>query len=992
MRTSPLQYTSSIRERTGPILAVLAVIAFASASFFAGSGSIAVSRLKDLKEFDSPKEAREFYRLKRAPLRKGPVPTDRYLKALEHVKQMPSYSTRLNRFLTKSDDLQSAVLGQWTSLGPGNLGGRTRALLVNPSNPSVMYAGGVSGGVWKTTNAGASWTAMADLLPNIAINSIAMDPANSNVIYAGTGEGYFNEDAVRGAGIFKSNDAGVNWSYLASTNTEDFYYVNDLVVSPNNSQRIYAGTATGVWLSTNAGTTWSRVLNPDVTGGCLDLAIRTDQATDYLFASCGTFDLAKVYRNTNAAGGGSWTQVLNELGMGRTSLAIAPSNQSTVYAMSASIEGGAMDEGLYAVFRSTDGGASWTARVRNTDLIKLNTVLLSNPIIAFFIECGGGDIEAFVNQGWYDNVIAVDPLDPNRVWAGGIDLFRSDDGGANWGIASHWWADQSSPVYCHGDQHAIVFHPGYNGTTNKTMYVGNDGGLFVTTDARAATGTGESAVCNQVTSIPWSNINNGYGVTQFYHGAPYPDGTSFIGGAQDNGVSRGSAGAPNAWSPLLGGDGGYVAIDPTNTNVLYVENILLSLQKSTDGGVTFADAVTGINESFLDFAFITPFVMEQSNPQRLWTGGLYMWRTTDGAANWTQASDIVAGLGSFSAIAVAPTNPNNVLAGTMDGFIHRTNIGLTSDDTTVWPFAQPRDGFVSSLKFDPTNANIAYATYSTFNSISGDRHVYKSTDAGATWLGIDGTGVTGLPDVPVHSVIVDPGNSARLYVGTDIGVFVTLDGGANWARENTGFANVATEALVVNGPAGAREIFAFTHGRGAWRVSLCPLTLSKTELFVGVSGGVASVGVSSPSACSWSASTGDSWINIVSGDGGSGNGSVDLEFRENFTGAPRVGTINVSGHSIVVTQDGGLEGECIYSISPMFSSFSAGGGAGSVNIFCEERCVWQAVSNASWISVTSATVGVGNGSVTYSVAPNPGFTARSGTIRIAGQLFSIKQK
>lgn len=991
MRTSPLQYASSSRERTGPILAVLALIAFASASFISGSGSIAASRLKDLKEFDSPKEAREFYRLKRAPQRKGPVPTDRYLKAIEDIKQMPSYSTPLNRFLTK-DEIQSGVLGQWTSLGPGNLGGRTRALVVNPSNPNVMYAGGVSGGVWKTTNAGASWTAMADLLPNIAINSFAMDPANSNVIYAGTGEGYFNEDAVRGAGIFKSNDGGVNWSYLTSTNTEDFYYVNDLVVSPNNSQRIYAGTATGVWLSTNAGTTWSRVLNPNVTGGCLDLAIRSDQATDYLFASCGTFDLAQVYRNTNAAGGGSWTPVLNELGMGRTSLAIAPSNQAVIYAMSASIEGGPFDEGLYAVFRSTDGGANWTARVRNTDLNKLNTVLLSNPIIAFFIECGGGDIEAFVNQGWYDNVIAVDPLDPNRVWAGGIDLFRSDDGGANWGIASHWWADSSSPAYCHGDQHAIVFHPGYNGTTNKTMYVGNDGGLFVTADARAATGTGQDAVCNQVTSVPWSNMNNGYGVTQFYHGAPYPSGTSFIGGAQDNGVSRGSAGAPNAWSLLLGGDGGYVAIDPTNTNVLYVENILLSLQKSTDGGVTFADAVNGINESFLDFAFITPFVMDQSNTQRLWTGGLYMWRTTDGAANWTQASDIVAGLGSFSAVAVAATNPNNVLAGTMDGFIHRTNIGLTSDDTTVWPFTQPRDGFVSSLTFDPTNANIAYATYSTFNGIPADRHVYKSTDAGATWLGIDGTGMTGLPDVPVHSVIVDPGNSAKLYVGTDLGVFVTLDGGANWARENTGFANVATEALVINGPAGARNIFAFTHGRGAWRVSLCPLTLSKTEIFVGMGGGSASVAVSSPSVCSWLASTSDNWINIVSGSGGSGNGSVDLEFRENFSGAPRVGTIDVSGHAVVVTQDGGSAADCHYSISPMFSTFSAAGGAGSVNIFCEQGCVWQAVSNASWISVTSATVGVGNGSVTYSVAPNPGITGRNGTIRIAGQLFAIKQK
>jgi hypothetical protein len=833
---------------------------------------------------------------------------------------------------------------------------------------------------------------MADLLPNIAVNALAMDPTNSNIIYAGTGEGYFNEDAVRGAGIFKSTDAGVNWSYLTNTNTADFYYVNDLVVSPNNNQRIYAGTGTGVWRSTNGGTNWTQVLNPGLTGGCLDLAIRTDQATDYLFAACGTFDLAAVYRKTNAEASGAWTPMLNELGMGRTSLAIAPSNQSVIYAMSASVEGGPFDEGLYAVFRSTDGGANWTARVRNTDLTKLNTVLLSNPIIAFFVECGGGDIEALVNQGWYDNVIAVDPLDPNRVWAGGIDLFRSDDGGANWGIASHWWADQSSPVYCHADQHAIVFHPAYNGTTNKIMYVGNDGGLFVTNDARAATGIGESAVCNQISSVPWSNLNNGYGVTQFYHGMSYPNGTTYFGGSQDNGVSRGSDGAPNAWSTLLGGDGGYVAVDPTNTNLLYVENILLSIQKSTDGGVTFADAVNGINESFLDFAFIAPFVMDQSNSQRLWTGGLFLWRTTDGAANWSQASDIVAGFGNVTAIAVAPTNPNNVLAGTMDGFIHRTNIGLTSDDTTAWLFAQPRDGFVSSLAFDPTNANIAYATYSTFNSIPGDRHVYKSTDAGATWSGIDGTGVTGLPDIPVHSVIVDPDNSARLYVGSDLGVFVTMDRGANWARENTGFANVDTEAVAINGSPGMRNIFAFTHGRGAWRVPLCGVSLPKTELFVDVNGGDANLPVSSPNGCSWSVGTPDSWIIVVSSPTGSGNGTIDIQFSQNLTRSPRIGHIDVSGHTITVTQDGGLGDNCAYVIRPLFSSFSTTGGTGSISVFAEQRCAWQAVSDSGWISVTSGGVGVGTGNVNYSVSPNVSLTARKGTIKIGSRTFVVKQK
>ena len=977
-------------RKTGAVLAVCSL--FVLAGVLPGSGPTARAGKTSLKTFDSPAEAREFYRLKRAPRGKGPIPVDRYLKAIEQVKQMPAYSTRLNRYLSAFDVGNGPVLGQWTNLGPGNVGGRTRALVVNSSNPNVMYAGGVSGGVWKTTNAGASWNAIADLLPNIAVNSLALDPTNANTIYAGTGEGYFNEDSVRGAGIFKSTDAGANWSYLTSTNTSDFYYVNDLVVSPNDNQRIYAGTGTGVWRSTNGGTTWTRVLNPGLIGGCLDLAIRTDQPTDYLLASCGTFDLASVYRNTNAGGAGVWTQPLAELGMGRTSLAIAPSNQAVVYAMSASIEGGPFDQGLYAVYRSTDGGANWSARVRNTDPVKLNTVLLSNPIIAFFITCAGSEIEAFVNQGWYDNVIAVDPLDSNRVWAGGIDLFRSDDGGANWGIASHWWADPSASVYCHADQHAIVFHPGFNGSSNKTMYVGNDGGLFVTTDARAATGTGESAVCNQISSVPWSNLNHNYGVTQFYHGAAYPNGTTYFGGAQDNGVTRGSDGGPNAWSTLLGGDGGYVAVDPTNTNVLYVENILLSIQKSTDGGATFADAVNGIAESFLDFAFISPFLMDPVNPQRLWTGGLFMWRTADGAANWAQASDIVGGFASFSAIAVAPTNPNNVLAGTMDGFVHRTNIGLTSDENTVWPFVQPRDGFVSSLAFDPADANTAYATYSTFNAIPADRHVYKSTDAGATWAGIDGAGVTALPDVPVHTLIIDPTNSSRLYVGTDIGVFVSLDSGANWARENTGFANVATESLSINGPAGAKSVFAFTHGRGAWRVPLCAFSVSRFDVFVPVNGGAVSIGIGAPQGCTWFANTAESWITLVSAESGSGNGSADLEFRENFTGSPRLGTINIAGHTITVVQDAGLGEDCGLAIAPSFQSLPASGGTGSVNVIGEERCAWQAVSGASWITITSATVGIGNGTVTYSVAPNMSTSGRKGTITIAGQTFSVKQK
>jgi hypothetical protein len=616
--------------------------------------------------------------------------------------------------------------------------------------------------------------------------------------------------------IYKTTDGGNTWTSLS--NSTSFHFVNSIVVSPNNSLRVYAGTESGVMRSTDGGSNWTNVLNPSVTGGCLGLVIRTDQATDYILASCGTFAPGTVYRNTDAAGSGTWNPVLFSTNQGLTSLAIAPSSQGTIYALAATNQSGNLHNGLLAVYRSTDGGGTWATRVDNTSLTKLNTLLLTNPIEASLVECGFAPQESFFNQGWYDNVIAVDPADPNRVWVGGIDLFRSDDGGATWGLASNWWAGGSS--FAHADQHAIVFQPGYNGTTNQTMFVGNDGGLFKTTNARAATTTD---VClNTPPAVTWTNLNNNYGATQFYYGVPYPNGTTYFGGTQDNGTDRGTdGGGITGWSEILGGDGGAVAVDSTNTNVIYAENTGLSIAKSTNGGSTWADATSGIGENPNDFLFIAPFIMDPSNTQRLWTGGHFLWRTTNGAGAWTQASAVLPGTGSVSAIAVAPSNANVALAGmSSGGVIVRTNIAVTSTSSTVWAAAVPRTGYVAGLTFDPGNANIAYAAYSTFNTNVGDNHIYKSTDGGATWVGIDGSGMTGLPDVPAHGITVDPHNASRLYVGTDLGVFVSVDGGANWARENTGFANVITESLTVNTVGQTSTLFAFTHGRGAWRVTI----------------------------------------------------------------------------------------------------------------------------------------------------------------------------
>ena len=804
--------------------------------------------------FDQPQGALTHFLSKRLAEGQSTTlgPAD-YLDALQQAAAMPVYSTFEGRFvsdanpqtpLSTSQSIASTVSpglgGTWTAMGPGNIGGRTRAILIHPITPATMWASGTAGGIWKTNDGGTTWTPKADLLVNIAVNSMMLDPRNPDILYAGTGEGFFNGDAVRGAGILKSLDGGETWVQLASTATPDFFYVQKIVMSRGSSQRIYAATRTGVFRSVDGGGTWTKVLDGTTVNGCMDLAIQTDRALAMVFASCGTFTQGAIYRALDTSSASqSWTSVFSPPNMGRTTLALAPSNQNILYAMAASIETGNFTHGLLGVFRSTASGASgsWTTRVSNTSPVKLNTLLLSNPVYGALGECGFGASQ-FINQGWYDNIIAVDPVDPNIVWAGGIDLFRSNDGGQNFGQASHWWFGRGvDPEYAHADNHAIAFHPQYNGTTNKIMFNGSDGGIFVTNDARAPVAfspnpiTPASPVCGNTVAggLAWGEKNNGYQVTQFYHGATYPDGDTFIAGAQDNGTIRGATGLPNAWQAIQGGDGGYVAVNPLNTNMLWAEFTGLSLRRSVNGGTSFSTFTNGITEAGGNFLFIAPFAQDPSNPSNMWIGGASPWRNTNatgaGSPAWVRAG---AFFGSrIGAWAVAPQSSDRVYAGTGTGNaalncrVFTTGIATTSTSATVWSSSKVRpDGcFVSWVAADPVTLGTVYATVSTFNTGTGVGHVFKSTNFGATWTSIDGSGATGIPDVPVHTIVADPNDNQRLYIGTDIGVFISLDGGANWARENTGFANVIVEALTIKNTV-PRYIYAFTHGRSLFRALL----------------------------------------------------------------------------------------------------------------------------------------------------------------------------
>ena len=786
--------------------------------------------------FDQAQEAVAFYVNKRTGpiITRGPNRTvgmrpldpQLYRIALAEARKTPFYSSKTGAMLAANaviDAAPGALLAAWSSLGPTNQGGRTRQLLIDPTNANIMYTASVGGGAWKSTDAGANWVQLTDLLlPNIAVASLAMDPKNPQILYAGTGEGVFNGDAIRGTGIFKSTDAGATWAPLANTVPApgvagNFSYVFNIVISPRSSQRLYASTRTGLFRSNDGGATWAQVINGAALNGCHDIALQTNRSVGYVFAACGTFTQASVYRALDAPAS-AFGVAFTTPNMGRTSLAIAPSNENYVYAMASHKD----SLGLLGVYRSTANGnpGSWTTQVNGTGPTSVNTVLLSNPVFAFAACVGAANVGAF-NQGWYDNVLAVDPSDPNRVWAGGIDLMRSDDGGVSWGVASYWWFNPGEANYAHADNHVIRFHPGYNGSSNKTMYVASDGGVFRTDDAQAAVGKTVNNVCGNPVAgaVAWTELNNGYVTTQFYHGSAYPDGSTYFGGMQDNGTWRGST-AASTWQKLTGGDGGYTAVDtggdanPAN-DVLFAEYTGLSIQKSTDGGVNFSGAVAGINDP--GFAFIAPFFMNPGNRQHLWTGGYDLWRTTNQANNWAHASDSTPGTGSVSAITASPTDTNKVIAGMTDGYLLFNTSALSATGATVWASTRPLTAFVSAVAFDPSNSTIAYATYETFSGNS----VYKSSNSGATWVAMPGTGVNKLPLVPAHAVVVDPTNPSRVYVGTDLGVYTSLDSGANWYRELTGFANVSVEHLEING-SGVKRLFAFTHGRGAWRVDLSP--------------------------------------------------------------------------------------------------------------------------------------------------------------------------
>jgi photosystem II stability/assembly factor-like uncharacterized protein len=674
----------------------------------------------------------------------------------------------------------------WNSVGPYNVGGRVRAIAIANVDPNIVYASSVSGGVFKSTNGGSAWTPTSDQAANLAVSSIVIDPTNNNIIYAGTGEGFFNYDAIRGEGVLKSTDAGASWTILKnfSGGSSYPYYINDLYLRPDSVNILYAASNYGLFKTTNSGSSWVYIHQGSSSSRATQIV--SDPTNPLTFFVCyGNHTQDGIYKTTN--GGANFTKLTTGFptaGYNRIALSISKSNPAI---LCASLDS-ASTHYTHSIQKSTDGGASWFAVGKPTDT-----------------QLGGSHLGG---QGWYNNVIAVHPTDPTVVYAAGINLFKSTNGGTSWAMIAFGYSGSPYP-YVHVDHHEIVFHP----TNPSIIYFGNDGGVFKTTNGGTS----------------FSELNNGFATTQFYSGSVHPTQEIYYGGSQDNGTLK-SGTVPN-WSMVFGGDGGATAVDYNTPSNVYTEYVELCIMKSTNGGAanSWVKSMTGIPvgpnayDGTTDrVLFIAPYVMDPNSSGTLVAGTYKVYRTTNGAALWTSISGDLTGDGTgatgskISAIAIAKSSSATIYIGTTGGTAS-SRIQVTTNTGTNWSIISQSplpNRWVTSIAIDPTNASNVWVGYSgyNFNTPTTLGHIFHSTNVGTNWTDVSGD----LPDVPVNTIILDPASLSHILVGTDLGVFETQNGGINWVQQNNGMANVVVMDMDLRADG---YVFAATHGRGMFKLS-----------------------------------------------------------------------------------------------------------------------------------------------------------------------------
>ena len=698
----------------------------------------------------------------------------------------------------------------WTNLGPTNAdsetngstlfvrdSGRPVSIVVDPTNTQIIYLATSGGGVWKTTTGGTSWTAITDTMGTLACGALAMDPNNHNTLYLGLGDAF---DGT-GIGFVKSTDGGTSWSAPVFLGTSTS--IRDVQVCPTDSTIILAATNAGLFRSTNSGASFTQV---SIATGvatapvCWQLAYGggTNWAMTVEADTTNTAGSGQIYYSSD--NGVTWAQATGMTktgGIKRLSMASAPSQRLTMYAMGQRAAPSVASDpatDLADIFKSTDGGHTWTALNANT-----KNYTNTNSESSSLTKLLGG-------QGFYNHVILVDPTNPSIAYFGGqLLLCQTSDGGSTFSQKTNWLAQFSLP-YVHADFHAGAID------ASGTIYVGTDGGIFKQTSAASNTWT--------------SDLNIGIASHLIYSvGSSLNNRNAVIGGFQDNGT-RVRSGTTATFNQQIGGDGFGSNINPTNAQNMLGTLYYTRVYKSTDGGSTFSAASTGITESNnpstgVFTTRVVPGLADATGNTVYTFANLKVYKSTNYAGSWTATAAAPVTTGNIRAVAAAKSDGTKIGVTANSG-----RVFLSANSGSSW--TQVADlttnnlpnssGGYSYLWFDTANFNTVYVA-SVYPSATSN-HIWKSSNFGSTWTAIDGSAASsnGFPfGVPVNTIQNDPGDSLTLYAGTHLGVYKSSDGGSTWTRFGSGMPLVNVTDFYV--APDSSLLRASTFGRGFWELN-----------------------------------------------------------------------------------------------------------------------------------------------------------------------------
>lgn len=664
-----------------------------------------------------------------------------------------------DEYKINNSDQRSTMTANWSVLGPNSSDGgyagigRINTIAFHPSNNNTWWIGAPAGGLWLTTNNGNSWICLTDDNNVLGVSDIAIpsDYVTSQTIYIATGD----RDAWdnRSIGVLKSTDGGSSWNTTGiQFNLADYDMVTRLLIDPNDDQTIIAATSNGVYKTTNGGATWNNQLT---SLSFIDMEYKPGNFNILYGSTTG----GEIWVSTD--GGNNWNRNHN-IG-NRIELAVTPANSSYVYAVVVN-----SSSGLHGIYKSTNSGSSFSQVFSGS-----TTNLLD------WSSNGSGS----GGQGWYDLAIAASPTDANTLLVGGINTWRSTNGGNSWSIVNHWWGDGVQAV--HADKHMLKYR------SNGDLFECNDGGVYISTNDGSS----------------WTDKTDGMEISQIYKlSVSQTVADETILGLQDNGSKLRSNGT---WDDVRGGDGMECLIDYSDVNTQYATVYYGDITRTTNHWGSSSNVTPG---SAGDGAWVTPYIISPANNSTLYAGYADVWKTTNKGNSWSKISTISTG-SKIRSMAIAPSNTQVLYVADPDQIWKTTNDGSNwTEVTNNLPTGSSNITYIAVKADDP---NTVWVTLSGYNS----NNVFVSTNGGGSWTNVS----SGLPQLPVYTIVQNAQitSTTHLYIGTELGVYFK-DGSNNWVEYNDGLPKVKCGELDIyyaSNPANSKLRLA-SYGRGLWETTM----------------------------------------------------------------------------------------------------------------------------------------------------------------------------